>query len=108
MDEYWALTAIFNPENEIIGWYFDISKRNFIDENGVPCRDDIFLDLIITVDGQTITKDANELQEALDTGDISIDDYNHAYKIHDQILTSKWNNVEQLKSLSVKLFTEYL
>lgn len=107
MDKYWALIAFYNPKGEIIRWYFDISKNNFLDENGVPCRDDIFLDLIILQDGRTITEDADELQEALNKGEISIDDYNHAYKVHDQLLNSKWSNIEFLASLSKTLLSDY-
>lgn len=108
MSENWALVSFFNPKHELLRWYFDISKRNFIDEKGIPCREDIFLDLIILPDGRTITKDADELQEALDKGVISVDDYNHAYKVHNQILNSRWNNISLLKTLSNTLFKDYV
>lgn len=108
MNNYWALMVFYNPKGEIIRWYFDISKKNFLDENGIPCRDDIFLDLIILKDGRTITDDADELQEALNKGEISIDDYNHVYKVHDHLLNSKWSNVEFLDTLSKTLLSDYL
>lgn len=107
MDKYWALIALYNPKGEMIRWYFDISKNNFLDENGIPCRDDIFLDLIILQDGRTITEDADELQEALNKGEISIDDYNHAYKVRDNLLNSKWSNIKFLASLSKTLLSDY-
>lgn len=107
LSENWCITAFYNPNNELLEWYFDISKGNFLDENGMHCIDDIFLDLVILPDGRTVTIDADELQEALDKEEITIDDYNHAYKVHDQILKSKWNNVDLLTGLCNELLSEY-
>jgi predicted RNA-binding protein associated with RNAse of E/G family len=107
LDEYWCLNTYYSPEGEILGWYFDLSKGNFLDENGMPCTDDIFLDLIILPNGQPVTDDADELQEALDNGVITADDFKHAYAVHDQILASKWNDVALLTELSATLLAEY-
>ena len=107
MNEYWSMVAFYNAESEMLGWYFDISKGNFLDEYGMPCSDDIFLDLLILPDGRTITLDADELQEALDNNEITTCDYNHAYKIHDQIINSKWSDVDFLTKLSEKLLSDY-
>ena len=107
MNEFWSITVFYNAESEILGWYFDISRGNFLDEKGMPCSDDIFLDLIILPGGQTITEDADELQEALDNSEITIDDYDHAWKIHDQIKNSKWSDAEFLTKLSEKLLADY-
>ena len=108
LNENWCLTAFYNPKNEIQEWYFDISKGNFVDENGIPCTDDIFLDLVILPDGRAITVDADELQDALDKNEITVDDYNHAYRVHDEILKSKWNDVKTLTALSNRLISEYV
>jgi predicted RNA-binding protein associated with RNAse of E/G family len=105
--ENWCLTAFYDPENRIQEWYFDISKGNFLDENGVPCTDDIFLDLVVLPDGRTKTVDADELREALDDNVITMDDYNHAYRVHDEILASKWNDVPMLTAFSDKLVSEF-
>jgi len=88
-------------------WYFDISRKNFIDENGMPCTDDVFLDLVITPEGGTITLDEDELQEGFDKGDISKEDFDNAYVVHGQILNSKWNNVDYLNEISSKLLLEH-
>jgi len=107
MDEYWCVTAIYSPSDELLEWYFDISRRNFIDECGVPCIDDVFLDLVILPDGEVITIDADELQEALDIGEISKEDFDNAYIVHDQIKNSKWSNIDYLKEISNKLLLEH-
>jgi len=108
LNEFWCITVFFSPENEILDWYFDITLGNFLDEEGMPCMNDLYLDLVIQPNGQTITLDADELQEALETGEISIDDYRHAYRIHDQIKCSKWSDVVFLSQLSAKLLAEFV
>ena len=107
MGERWCITAFYNPANELLEWYFDITRSNFIDEHGMPCIDDVFLDLVILPDGQAVTVDADELQEALDKGEISKEDFDNAYVVHDQIKDSKWSNVDFLNEISKKLMLEH-
>ena len=107
MGERWCITAFYSPANELLEWYFDISRSNFIDQHGMPCIDDIFLDLVILPDGQAVTVDADELQEAYDKAEITQDDFNNAYVVHDQIKNSKWGNVDFLCEISRKLLLEH-
>lgn len=107
MNENWCITAFYDREENIIEWYFDISKGNFLDENGMPCTDDIFLDLIIMADGHSFTIDGDELQEALDKNEITSDDFNFAYEVRDSILSSKWNDVKLLNRLCETLLSDY-
>ena len=106
MGERWCVTAFYSPGGQLLEWYFDISRRNFIDERGVPCIDDIFLDLVVLPNGQAITVDADELQEALDNDAISIEDFDNAYAVHDQLKGSKWCDVDFLNEISGKLLLE--
>ena len=108
MNEYWCLSTYYAPDNRLLGWYFDISRGNFMDENGMPCTDDIFLDYAIDPSGQGATLDADELQEALDSGEVTTDDYNHAYNIRDSIKGSQWSDVEFLKDFSARLLADYV
>ncbi|MCL2461910.1 MAG: DUF402 domain-containing protein [Defluviitaleaceae bacterium] len=107
LNEKWCVTTFYSPENKILEWYFDISKSNFLDETGMPCTDDIFLDLVILPDGRTVTLDADELRDALENGEITAEDYDNAYKVHNEILQSKWNDIKLLTLLSNKLFADY-
>ena len=107
MDKYWALTAFYNTDDELFEWYFDISRSNFVDENGVPCIDDSYLDLVVFPSGQVVTLDEDELQDALDKGEITQDDFNHAYTIHGQIKDSQWADVKFLTRLCDKLLLEF-
>ena len=107
MSKHWCLTAFYNADGELFEWYFDISRSNFLDENGAPCIDDLYLDLVVFPSGQVVTLDADELQDALDKGEITQDDFNHAYKVHDQIKDSPWVNVEYLKNLCDNLMSKF-
>lgn len=103
MDESWCLTAFFNPKGRLFQWYFDISRRNFIDENGTPSTDDLYLDLVILPDGNSLLLDADELKAALDQGALSPADSLYAYQIRDRILTSQWSDVAFLNSFCARL-----
>ena len=95
--ENWCLTAFYDPGGNILEWYFDISKANFVDESGVPCTDDLYLDLVLLPDGRSVTLDAGELEEALAQGEIEPRDYCAAYRIRDTILNGKWGDAAMLK-----------
>jgi len=105
--ENWCLSAYYSPDNEMLFWYFDISRKNLIDEDGMLCMDDIFLDLVIQPDGQTITLDEDELHEALEKGEITKVDFDNAYIVHDQIKNSNWSNADFLNEISSKLLLEH-
>jgi len=105
--ECWCFTALYDPNNTWLEWYFDISRNNFIDEEGIPCIDDVFLDLVILPDGQAVTVDADELREALDKGVISTEDFENAYAVHDKLKNSKWSNAKYLKDFCNKLLIEH-
>jgi len=107
LDKPWSMVTFYKPDGEISGWYFDISLGNFIDADGMPCINDIFLDLLVLPDGQKITLDADELQEALDKNEITAEDFGHAYRIHDEIINSEWCDPAFLIELSKRLLLEY-
>ena len=107
LKENWCLNGFYSPKGELIEWYFDISRKNFFDENKMPCIDDLFLDFVIMPDGKTFTIDADELREALDKNEITSDDFKHAYKVRDEIIVSKWNDVVYLENFFNKLLLDF-
>jgi predicted RNA-binding protein associated with RNAse of E/G family len=107
VSEKWCLSAYYSPDDKLTFWYFDISRNNFVDERGMPCTDDVFLDLVIFPSGEKITLDEDELQEAFDKGIVSKEDVDNAYAVHDQIKNSKWSNVDFLKKKKKKLLLEH-
>lgn len=69
---------MFNEKNEIVQWNIDITTHNGV-EDGVPYMEDLFLDLIVLPSGEIIKKDLDEIEEALNEGWITNDQYNLAF-----------------------------
>lgn len=90
---HWCATAVYNDKNEIVEWYFDMTKKNGVDEKGLPYFEDLYLDIAVTPDFKNRILDEDELQEALDQGIITKDDYELAYAtcqyVLEEIITNK-------------------
>lgn len=91
----YAITIIFDNNDNLIEWYFDISKNIGL-ENGIPYEDDLYLDMIITPIGEKIIIDENELLEALKNGDITQEDVDSAYQTLDYLENKYVNNLDEL------------
>ena len=107
LDEYWKLCTFYNAAGSLFEWYFDISRGNFLDERQMPCINDLWLDLVILPSGTAVTLDADELRDALSQNLINQGDYDHAYKIHNEIKNSKWSDVEFLTKFSNELLAKF-
>ena len=104
-NEKYAITAMFDDNNNLIEWYFDMIKTNGV-ENGVPYIYDLYLDLVIKSNGKEVVHDEDELKEALNNRDISKDDFNMAYKTMKKIQDKYRNNLGELIELTNKLYKE--
>ncbi|NMH70282.1 DUF402 domain-containing protein [Bacillus sp. RO3] len=72
---HYSITAMLNKEQAVIQWYIDITKENGYDAIRGPWMDDLYLDIIVLPDGNMITKDLDELQDAYKNEVISKVDY---------------------------------
>ena len=81
----YALTTMFNPDKEIIQWYFDICDGNKVDPSGMPYFIDLYLDIVVQPSGEITLLDEDDLQEALNKQEISQEKYefasNEAHKL---------------------------
>ncbi len=84
---HYALTTIFDAQGEIASWYLDICKRHWLDEQGILWYEDLYLDLDITPDGDIYILDADELDAALQQGQVSTLEYDLAWRVLDQVMT---------------------
>ena len=75
----------FNEKNEVIEWYFDISRRIGI-ENGIPYEDDLYLDVVVKPNGEIFLLDEDELKEAYDRLEINETEYQEAKKIANELI----------------------
>ena len=75
----YAITIMFNDKDNLIQYYFDISKEVGV-ENGMPYEDDLYLDLVITSDNKELVLDEDELLTAKEEGLITEEDVEEAYE----------------------------
>jgi predicted RNA-binding protein associated with RNAse of E/G family len=78
--EHFILLAAFDESGEVVQWYIDIIERMGLDEQGVPWYDDLYLDIVVAPNGETLLLDVDELDEALRQGKVNTGQYNFAWK----------------------------
>ena len=105
-DGKYALTIMYDDKGKLIEWYFDISKNIGL-ENGIPYEDDLYLDMIITPNGEKIVLDENELLEARQKGDITQEDVDEAYKTLSMLDNKYAKNIEELNRLTNHLLSRF-
>jgi len=102
----WCVNAVYDGDGNIVEWYFDVLKSKGIDISGRHFYYDLYLDVVVLPNYQVVILDEDELQEALDTGDVDEEDYKMAYMtseyIIDEIATDRSFMDEFLKSFIVE------
>lgn len=101
------LTAIYDENDEIIEWYFDIA-REIGKYNEIPYEDDMYLDVVVTPNGDIILLDEDELKEALDRKEMTKEEFDEAYKIANDLIKKLKNNKEKLQEYTDKYFRKFL
>ena len=76
---HYALLAAFDERGELVQWYIDVVGRVGVDERGVPWYEDLYLDIVISPQGETLLLDVDELDEALRQGEVPQSQYNFAW-----------------------------
>jgi predicted RNA-binding protein associated with RNAse of E/G family len=76
-----------NEADEIVEWYFDMTKENGLD-NGKPFFWDLYLDIAVSSDRMIKILDEDELIEALKLGVITHDDYELANRTCKDLIES--------------------
>ena len=69
-DKYYCITAMLDPDDEVIVWYIDMIASQGVEDH-IPYFYDLYLDLVVYPDGTIITDDMDELEDALNQGDIT-------------------------------------
>lgn len=105
-NEKYAITVMYDNNNNLIEWYFDMIKNSGT-ENGIPYIDDLYLDYIIKEDGKEVILDENELEEALNSNDITKEDFDMAYKTMEYVRQKYRGNLELLQDVTKKIYKEF-
>lgn len=99
--KHWYLHAIYDKNGAIIEWYFDITKKNSIDQEGNPYCDDLYLDVALLPNGQIIILDEDELESALNDGEITQNEFDLAYDTL-KVLEGEFLDVSFMESLCTR------
>ena len=102
----YALTIMLDDKRKLIEWYFDIAQKIGI-EDGIPYEDDLYLDMIISPEGKELIIDKDELQEAVNNGNITQIDVDEAYKTLEYLEEKYVKNFDKLMKFTQKLIDKY-
>lgn len=79
-DRFFWLTAMFDRDGQLIELYFDITNGTCFDDPDNPRFEDMYLDIVAAGDTLSIL-DSDELDEALEKGDITREEYDRAWAV---------------------------
>lgn len=96
-DDFYCITAMMNPQSEVLVWYIDMIAGQGQDADQVAYIDDLYLDLVVYPDGTVMEDDMDELEEALRSGDISKELFDLAIKTCDRLKSGLLNDIEKFK-----------
>ena len=100
---YW-ITAMYDNNKKIIQYYIDITSKNCINSNEETFFYDLFLDIVMLDNGELYLLDEDELKEALDEKNISINQYEFAYRKANEIMEYLSKEKSKLEYLCNKYF----
>ena len=85
-DEFFCASAMYDRFGDIVGWYFDITGENSVDEYGIPFFYDMYLDVAVSPDFEVSILDEDELKQAIDSNEVSTDEFDRAYNTYETII----------------------
>ena len=98
---YW-LTVMIDAAGSIVSYYFDITDRNVLLENGDSYFMDMFLDVVLLPGGRLYLLDEDELADALEQGEISQKQFDMAYQTARMLLAQLQNREKELEDYCLK------
>jgi predicted RNA-binding protein associated with RNAse of E/G family len=104
-NEHWQLTAIYDNNNDIIEWYFDITRKNDVDEMGNPYCDDLYIDAALMPDGRILIFDEDELMNAFSNGIVNQKDFDMAHSVLKKLIEEKIIDIAYVETLCSKLMS---
>lgn len=83
---FW-LTAMYDERDGLIQLYFDITAGNCFDDPENPCFRDMYLDIAVDRNGALWVLDRDELDAALEAGDVTREEYDRAVEVCERACT---------------------
>lgn len=103
-DDYYCITVFMDDKREVKVCYIDMIAEQGYDEDGVPFFYDLYLDLVVYPDGTVIEDDMDELQEALECGDITQEQFDLALEASDKLKKGLLKDIDAFKEFIQKLY----
>ena len=85
---HWWLTVMYDAQGALVQSYFDMTRENDFSNPDDPSFTDLFLDVVIPADGAPYVLDQDELQAALDAGEITRAEYDMAQAAAEEIINA--------------------
>ncbi len=63
LDRWYNLFAVFRPSGELVGWYCNVTYPTIVDGDELRWHD-LWVDVIVTADGQAFVVDEDELEQS--------------------------------------------
>ena len=101
------LSAVYDQDNKIIEWYFDIA-RSIGKEKGIPYEDDLYLDVVLNPSGRVVLLDEDELKEAFDRKEMTKEEFDEAYNIANELMEKTKDNADKVLKFTDKYLNEML
>ena len=100
LNKFYNARVFLDKDADVIGYYFDISRGNGVEEN-IPYYDDLYLDIIYSPANNNFISidDEDELLEALTTGKITTEEF----KLAKDVCSSLVNEIKENKNLFVNI-----
>ena len=100
------MTVVYDDKKEIVEWYFDVALNTGTIDN-IPYEDDLYLDMVITPEGEEIVLDEDELLEAYNSKEIGDRELKLAYDTLDILEERYACDFEYLKEFTDRLCAYY-
>lgn len=87
LEQFYNVRVFLNKNADVIGYYFDISRGNGVEEN-IPYYDDLYLDIIYCPADNNfiVVDDKDELLDALSAGKITRKEFDLAEDVCSKLL----------------------
>lgn len=101
------LTAMYEENNNIVEWYFDIARK-IGKEKGIPYEDDLYLDVLLLPNGEVILLDEEEFKEAYKRKEMTKQEYDEAYKIAEELMRKIKGKQKEMKQFTDKYLKQIM
>lgn len=103
-NENYCMTVMYDKDNKLLQWYFDIVKNTHKSDMGIPYNEDMYLDVVALPNGESYTMDEDDLKSALEKHVITREEYDDSYQSLFHVKEMIANNFNELERFTDESF----